>query len=67
MIIENIECEDKSVDITGIEPGDLYMAKKYTYWKLLTCKKFCKKTNIVFPQEKFVYCSDGYKCFKVKK
>lgn len=33
-----IVCMDETVYNTGIKPGELYMAKRNTGWKLLTCR-----------------------------
>ena len=33
-LIEGIMCQNESVLITGINPGELYMAKRNTGWQL---------------------------------
>ena len=35
--IEGIECEALAVSRTGIEHGEMYMARRNGPWKLLTC------------------------------
>lgn len=63
--ILGINCESDSVYTTGINPGDLYMAKRNTGWKLLTCRNYNSRRNVVFPMELYDYCYDGHECFRV--
>lgn len=63
--ILGINCESDSVYITGINPGDLYMAKRNTGWKLLICRKYNKDTRVVFPIDMLEYAYNDNECFKV--
>ena len=49
-----------------IAPGDLYLAKKNTGWKLLTCKSF-HKAGFIVPEESGQYCYDLCDCHKVEQ
>lgn len=64
MIIEGIECDDRTIEITGINKGDLYMAKRNTGWKLLTCERLSDDGSFVVPVE-LAYCFDVWECYKV--
>ena len=69
------DCKDKSeicfegilvkID-TGstIKPGDIYLAKRNTGWKLLTCKENNLDKFFVVPEEN-AYWYDLDECFKV--
>lgn len=46
----------------NIIPGDTYIAKRNTGWKLLTCRFVAN--NAVFPIE-IGYAFDEWECFKV--
>lgn len=67
-----VDAMDESVRLTGIEPGEIYIAKRNTGWKLLTCKSVemdCvpdhgEYVNWVNPVEA-EYNYDGHECFKV--
>lgn len=63
MNIEGVECLDNSVRTTGINPGDLYMAKRNRPWQLLTCAKV-HEDGFVIPVE-IAYCFDLHECFRV--
>lgn len=63
--ILGINCESDSVDVTGINSGDLYMAKRNNDWKLLTCRDYTSRRNVVFPMELYAYCYNGHECFRV--
>jgi hypothetical protein len=65
MVIEGIECEDKSVETTGIKPGQMYMAKRNTGWHLLTCAKVHHLNYIISKEMHYPY--DTWECFKVKE
>lgn len=45
-------------------PGDLYLARRNTGWKLLTCRKNVKNEGFIAPQEN-AYCFDTHECYKV--
>lgn len=62
MKIEGIECSDISVADTGIQRGDLYMAKRNTGWKLLECFRY--DSGIVYPKG-IEYTYSDYECFRV--
>lgn len=63
--IVGLRCESDPVYITGLKPGDLYMAKRNTGWKLLTCRKYNKDTRVVFPTDTMAYVYNDDECFKV--
>lgn len=56
---ENDLCLDWETEIVS---GDLYIAKRNTGWKLLTCKEV--KNDIVFPVES-AYPYNYHECVKV--
>lgn len=47
-----------------IEPGDTYLAKRNTEWKLLTCKEHKKEDGYIIPVES-EYPYDTHECFRV--
>lgn len=63
MIIEGLETEEKSADITGIKPGQLYFGKRNTNWKLLECKEL--KNGCIYPTT-LDYAFYSYECFVIK-
>jgi len=79
MIIEFEGCKiiakDESVNFNfkndPLLPGQLYIAKRNTGWKLLTCKSVTMmkspmetEPDFIVPQE-MAYCFDSWECFKV--
>ena len=69
------QCKDKNeilfegtlikIDLEGeIEPGDIYLARRNTKWKLLTCKENNKVNGFIVPVEN-AYIFDTHECFKV--
>lgn len=58
-----VEVEDCCVDVTGLESGEWYIAKRNQPWQLLTCKSVDDRGWVV-PVEP-AYCFDTWECFKV--
>ncbi len=48
-----------------IETGDVYLAKRNTGWKLLTCKVHMKEKGFVIPEEN-EYPYNTHECYKVE-
>lgn len=46
MHIQGLEVSDDPVSITGITPGQLYVARRNTGWKLLTCQSYHPFTDL---------------------
>jgi hypothetical protein len=68
VLIEGIECLEFSVVVTGIQPGDLYMAKRNTGWQLLTCERRVSDNVLDYVVAKEIaYSYDARECFKVVK
>jgi hypothetical protein len=65
MTIIEIEFEGLKIKATQkrLEPGDTYIAKRNTGWKLLTVKKV--ENYIVHPMEYPAYSFDECECYKV--
>lgn len=53
-----------TVDEGEILPGQIYMARRNTGWKMLTCLRVNKDGGWVVPEE-FAYCFDIGECFRV--
>jgi len=62
--IEGLVCEEETIYKTGIKQSELYMAKRNTGWKLLTCREYNKETEVVFPKEDG-YAFDSWECHRV--
>lgn len=48
-----------------IKPGDMYVAKRNTGWKLLTCKEVDNVNGFIVPVEPNAYYFDTHECIKV--
>lgn len=62
MIVEGLTVSDVSVADTGISPGELYVARRNTDWKLLECREVLD--GCVYPKG-IGYPFSLFECFKV--
>jgi hypothetical protein len=68
-----IVAEDESVDSDRagvptpsdrLRPGEMYVARRNTGWKLLTCLRVDAESKCVVPVE-VAYCFDTWECHRV--
>ncbi len=62
MIVEGLTVSDESVLTTGLNPGELYVAKRNTDWKLLECREV--RDGCVYPKG-IEYPYSTFECFRV--
>lgn len=64
MKIQNSLGEFVVAEGKNIGPGDVYLAKRNTGWKLLECKEHNQETGVVFPSS-MDYAYDSWECLKI--
>lgn len=48
-----------------IEHGDVYLAKRNTGWKILTCKSHDREKGFIIPEES-EYPYNTYECYRIE-
>ena len=59
---DTVEAEMTSQSL--LRPGAMYLAKRNTGWKLLTCRLVDTQRHFVVPME-VAYCFDTWECYRV--